>query len=84
MTMLERLGSPETVQPEVNRLVGALYDGLLAAVSNRILATKQVQTPTRMIEFTDRGVYHGESIDRAQGFLAYLQCIDQIAGGCSS
>ena len=66
MTMLERLGSPETVQPEVNRLVGALYDGLLASVSNRILATKQVQTPTRMIEFTDRGVYQGESIDRSQ------------------
>jgi len=66
MAMLERLSSPDTVQPEVNRLVGTLYDLLLSEVSNRILATKQVDSPTRMIEFTEHGMYRGESIDRQQ------------------
>jgi len=66
MAMLQRLSSPATVQPEVNRLVGGLYDLLLSEVSNRILATTRVDSPTRMIEFTDRGVYRGESIDARQ------------------
>lgn len=66
MSMLERLSSPETVQPSANHLVGALYRLLLAEVSNRILATQVVSSPTRMIEFTPEGVYTGETIDRSQ------------------
>jgi len=66
MSMLNRLSAPETVQPEVNRLVGALYNMLLSEVANTILQTEQSTCPTRMIEFTDRGVYTGEQLVRDQ------------------
>ena len=66
MSMLERLSSPDTVQPLANHLVGALYRLLLGEVANRVLATGLVSSPTRMAEFTDAGVYTGEAIDRSQ------------------
>ena len=66
MSMLERLGSPDTVQPAVNRLVGSLYDLLLGEVANTVLATESVASPTRMIEFTEHGIYKGERVERGQ------------------
>ena len=66
MSMLERLSSPDTVQPTANHLVGALYRLLLGEVADRVLATSLVSSPTRMAEFTDAGVYAGEAIDRNQ------------------
>ena len=66
MSMLERLSSPDTVQPTANHLVGALYRLLLGEVADRVLATSLVSSPTRMAEFTDAGVYAGEAIDRSQ------------------
>ena len=66
MSMLERLSSPDTVQPEANHLVGALYRLLLGEVANRVLSTTVVSSPTRMVEFTEAGVYTGEVIDRSQ------------------
>ena len=66
MSLLSRLSSPDTVQPEVNHLVAALYRLLLAEVASTILATEQVTLPTRMIALTKNGVYQGEQIDRNQ------------------
>ena len=66
MSMLERLSSPDTVQPGANHLVGALYRLLLGEVANRILTTHTVSSPTRMSEFTEAGVYTGECIERSQ------------------
>jgi len=66
MSVLERLCSPETKQPTVNHLVGTLYDLLLASVASTVLAKEHVESPTRMSEFTPKGVYTGERIARSQ------------------
>ena len=66
MSVLERLCSPDTKQPTVNHLVASLYDHLLATVASTVLAKVHVDSPTRMSEFTPKGVYSGECIDRTQ------------------
>ena len=66
MSMLTRACSPEAVQPEVNHLVSALYDHLLSFVASTVLRKGKVTVPTRMNEFTDKGVYVGDCIDRSQ------------------
>ncbi len=66
MSLLERLSAPETVQPQANHLVEALYRILLSEVANQVLATETVESATRMAQFTPKGVYCGERIDRSQ------------------
>ena len=66
MSTLARACSPEAVQPEVNHLVASLYDHLLGHVASTILRRSAVSMPTRMAEFTPKGVYRGECIDRNQ------------------
>ena len=66
MSMLARVCAPDTVQPEVNHLVSSLYDHLLGAVSSHTLRRVTASVDTRMSEYSDRGVYHGEIIDRSQ------------------
>ena len=66
MSVLERLCNPETKQPTVNHLVATLYDHLLATVASTVLSKERVDSPTRMSEFTPKGVYSGERIDRSQ------------------
>lgn len=66
MTLLARLCAQGTEQPEVNRLVGALYDWMLAAVTSRELARKPVAMQTRMIAHNAEGVYQGEILDPDQ------------------
>lgn len=66
MSLLARLCAPETTQPMVGRLVGRLYDWLLAEVGGRVLARRSVSMPTRMRASEPRGVYQGEAIDRRQ------------------
>ena len=67
MSMLTRLCAEPTVQPQINDLVCALYDWLLAEVSSRFLTTKPVEVPTRMARLHPaEAVYRGECIDRAQ------------------
>lgn len=60
LTQLARLSSPETGQPQVNRLVASLYGDLLKLVLCAEFPRQQVATPTRMLESTSRGVFHGE------------------------
>lgn len=66
MSLLARLCAEETHQPEVNRLVGALYDWLLGEVASRELRTVASVLPTRMLAHNPEGVYQGEAIDRQQ------------------
>jgi hypothetical protein len=67
MSMLARLCAETTVQPQVNDLVGALYDWMLAEVSSALLLTTPVELPTRMARYHPaEGVYRGEAIDRGQ------------------
>jgi uracil phosphoribosyltransferase len=63
LTLLARLCSPETVQPDFNRLVRDLY----VALASRVVATefpqRRVEMPTRMIASTPKGVYVGRVIE---------------------
>ncbi|MCB9653880.1 MAG: uracil phosphoribosyltransferase [Deltaproteobacteria bacterium] len=63
LTLLAKLGSPETVQPDINRLVRELYRLLSATVVAAEFTRRRVETPTRMISSTPYGVYVGEVID---------------------
>ena len=66
MSLLSRLCEPATTQPQVNHLVSGLYDHLLGVVASHALRRTAIQTPTRMKEFTDKGIYSGQAIDRSQ------------------
>jgi len=63
ITYLARLCAPETVQPAINRLVSTIYFEVLRQVANTEFPRKQVAWNTRMIQHTEKGVFHGEVID---------------------
>src|SRR4051812_8475444 len=62
-TQLAKLCAKGTYQPEINRLVGVLYSELLRVIVNAEFPRRQTATPTRMIDHTPHGVFHGETID---------------------
>src|SRR2546430_15290617 len=63
LTQLARLCAKGTIQPDINRLVGELYRDLLRVVVNAEFPRRAAATPTRMIDHTPNGVFHGEMID---------------------
>jgi uracil phosphoribosyltransferase len=63
LTQLSQLCAKGTYQPEINRLVAILYRDLLRAVVNSEFPRRATATPTRMIDHTPHGVFHGETID---------------------
>jgi uracil phosphoribosyltransferase len=65
LTLLARLCSPETVQPEFNRLVRELYSLKTARVVASRFPRRRVEIPTRMIATTPHGVYVGQVIEPA-------------------
>jgi len=65
LTQLSKLCAKGTNQPDINRLVGELYRDLLRAVVNAEFPRRATATPTRMIDHTPHGVFHGETIDPA-------------------
>lgn len=62
-THLCRLCSPETIQPEFNSIVGVLYASLIRTVINNEFPRRTVESPTRMIQYTERGVWTGEIVE---------------------
>lgn len=66
ISVLARLCSEKTTQPEVNVLVGQLYDWLLCEVASRELARERAAVPTRMLAHNPEGVFQGERIDPSQ------------------
>ena len=63
LTQLARLCGKGTYQPDINRLVSTLYLQLLRVVVNVEFPRRHISTPTRMIDATPHGVFHGETID---------------------
>lgn len=63
LTLLARLCSPDTVQPDFNRLVRELYTHLTARVVAKTFPRRRVELPTRMIGSTPHGVYVGQTIE---------------------
>jgi uracil phosphoribosyltransferase len=66
MSLLARLCQECTVQPEVNRLVGSLYERLLVNVAGSILLRTTTTLDTRMKAFLPQGQYTGQIIDPDQ------------------
>lgn len=63
LSLLATLCSKGTVQPLVNQLVVTLYGELMRAVVNAEFPRRPAAVPTRMIDATPRGVFHGELVD---------------------
>jgi uracil phosphoribosyltransferase len=53
------------VQPAINRLVRDIYARLLADVMNAEFPRVLADVPTRMVDVTPAGVFHGEVLDRS-------------------
>jgi len=65
LTMLARLCSPDTVQPDINRIVREIYTHMVARVVAQTFPRRRVEMPTRMIGSTPHGVYVGQVIEPA-------------------
>jgi uracil phosphoribosyltransferase len=63
LTLLAKLCARETTQPDINRLVAALYRQMVCNVIAAEMPTKRVTIPTRMIEHTPRAVWQGKIVD---------------------
>jgi uracil phosphoribosyltransferase len=64
LSMLGRLCSAESTQPEFNRLVAELYRHLFVRVVNTLFPTRVAEIDTRMKEFDPAGTFRGAVIDR--------------------
>lgn len=64
LTLLERLSSKNTFQPDINFLVENLYRYLLFQVMGHAFPYEMVSSATRMSEFTDKGIYEGISLNK--------------------
>ena len=65
LSQLAQLCAKETIQPAINRLVMDIYGRLLEDVMNAEFPRVMCDVPTRMIDVTPAGVFHGEVLDRA-------------------
>jgi uracil phosphoribosyltransferase len=65
LSQLAQLCAKETVQPAINRLVVDIYSRLLADVMNAEFPRVLRDVPTRMVDLTPAGVFHGEVLDRS-------------------
>lgn len=63
LTLLAQLCSPDTVQPDITRLVRELYQFMIAKVVATEFPRRRVERPTRMIATTPRGVYVGQVVE---------------------
>ena len=70
LSMLGKLGSPETVQPSLNTYVKALYTFLLRNVLNTLAPVEEVNWDTRMKEQVKEGVYSGIALKPDQKFIS--------------
>jgi len=77
LSLLARLSSDTTVQPEINHLVTTLYRDLVAAVVAREFPTTEVETSTRMIAHTPAGIFRGEVVDPTTRVV----CVDIARAG---
>src|SRR5262249_37945535 len=65
LTLLAQLCSPDTVQPDINRLVRELYVAPPARVVAAEFPRRRAEMPPRMIASTPQGVYVGQVIEPA-------------------
>ena len=63
LTLLGRLCSDSTFQPEIGRLVTLLYEGLAKVILAHEFPTRIASIETRMIHYNEEGVYEGTILD---------------------
>jgi uracil phosphoribosyltransferase len=63
LTLLGKLCAQQTIQPDINRMVAALYRQMVCTVIAAEMPTKRVTLTTRMIEHTPKAVWQGEIVD---------------------
>lgn len=66
LSMLARLGHPDTHQPEVGRLAARLFEFLFTQVANTELPVEVARVPTRMTAQHPEEAYEGLVLDRTQ------------------
>ncbi len=65
LSMVARIGHPDSVQPDVNRLLGRCYDRLFLAAVNTVFPHIQAEVPTRMRGAVPDAAYRGPVVDPA-------------------
>ncbi|MBK27057.1 MAG: uracil phosphoribosyltransferase [Halobacteriovorax sp.] len=70
LSMLAKLGSPESVQPRLNKYVEDLYMNLLQQVLNHLAPTALTTIETRMKEHVKEGEYSGLTFKKDQKFIS--------------
>jgi uracil phosphoribosyltransferase len=63
ISLLAKLGSPATLQPQINELIQMLYSHLTDIVLDTLFPKKTTSMKTRMIEQHTEAIYEGEIID---------------------
>jgi uracil phosphoribosyltransferase len=63
LTLLAKLGHPDTHQPQINDLTGMLYSNLMDTVIDQLFPKKKVQIDTRMKAYHPEAIYEGEILD---------------------
>jgi uracil phosphoribosyltransferase len=63
LSLLARLGHPDTRQPDVNRLLERCYDVLFQAVANHVFPRSDAEIATRMAAKVPGAAYRGQIID---------------------
>ena len=63
LSLLAKLGHPQTQQPQINELVGMLYSYLVDNVIDALFPKKQTSIETRMKNSHPEASYEGEIID---------------------
>jgi uracil phosphoribosyltransferase len=64
LTLLARVCSPDTGQPDVGRLIRTLYESLARAVIAAEFPRAKMSTPTRMVASHPEAVYRGVALSR--------------------
>lgn len=77
LTLIERIGAPETLQPILTDYVKKAYLGIFNQIVPYSFKKQQVSTPTRMIQFHTEGVFNGDIIDKN----ANVVCVDLARAG---
>ena len=77
LSLLAKLGHPETFQPQINELVSMLYSHLMDQVIDSVFPRKLVAVETRMKSSHPEALYEGEIVDP----LVPVVCVDLARAG---
>lgn len=77
LTILQRISSPDILQPMLTSYVKKAYFGLFNHLVSNSFHKKHISSPTRMINFHAEGTYNGDVIDKNSKVV----CVDLARAG---